>query len=56
VDGLDMKQTAKMLQTSWPDIRQALLQGIYRPSPVPLTTSIMTSSSTGSKDASTTLA
>ena len=34
VDGLDIEQTARMLQTSWPDIRQALLQGHYRPSPV----------------------
>ena len=34
VDGLDIEQTAKMLQMSWPDIRQALLQGTYRPSPV----------------------
>jgi RNA-directed DNA polymerase len=25
VDGLDIEQTARMLQTSWPDIRQALL-------------------------------
>ena len=34
VDGLDIEQTARMLQTSWPDIRQALLAGSYRPSPV----------------------
>ena len=34
VDGLDIEQTAQMLKTSWPDIRQALLQGRYRPSPV----------------------
>lgn len=34
VDGLDTEQTARMLQTRWPDIRQALLQGTYRPSPV----------------------
>ena len=34
VDGLDIEQTARMLQTRWPDIRQALLQGTYRPSPV----------------------
>lgn len=34
VDGLDIEQTARMLQTSWPDIRQMLLQGRYRPSPV----------------------
>jgi RNA-directed DNA polymerase len=34
VDGLDIEQTARMLQTSWPHIRQALLAGKYRPSPV----------------------
>lgn len=34
VDGLDIEQTARMLQTRWPEIRQALLQGRYRPSPV----------------------
>jgi len=34
VDGLDIEQTARMLQTSWPEIRQALLTGHYRPSPV----------------------
>ncbi len=34
VDGLDIEQTARMLQTSWPGIRQAVLQGRYRPSPV----------------------
>ena len=34
VDGFDLEQTARMLRTSWPDIRQALLQGRYRPSPV----------------------
>ena len=34
VDGLDIEQTARMLQTNWPDIRQSLLQGRYRPSPV----------------------
>ena len=33
-DGLDIEQAAQMLQTSWPDIRQALLQGRYRPSPL----------------------
>lgn len=26
VDGLDIEQTARMLQTSWPGIRQTLLQ------------------------------
>lgn len=34
VDGLDIEQTARVLQTKWPDIRRALLQGSYRPSPV----------------------
>ena len=34
VDGLDIEQTARMLQTRWPDIRQALLAGSYRPRPV----------------------
>ena len=34
VDGLDIEQTARMLPTSWPEARQALLEGHYRPSPV----------------------
>ena len=34
VDGLDIEQTAELLRSRWPDIRQALLQGHYRPSPV----------------------
>ena len=34
VDGLDIEQTAQVLRTRWPDIRQALLTGRYRPSPV----------------------
>lgn len=34
VDGLEMEQTAQMLRTRWPQIRQALLAGTYRPSPV----------------------
>lgn len=34
VDGLDIEQTALMLQTRWPQIRQALLKGGYRPEPV----------------------
>jgi RNA-directed DNA polymerase len=34
VDGLDIGQTADLLRTRWPDIRQALLAGSYRPSPV----------------------
>ena len=34
VDGLDVEQTVGKLHTSWPEIRQALLTGRYRPSPV----------------------
>ena len=34
VDGLDIEQTAEVLRHQWPDIRQALLHGHYRPSPV----------------------
>lgn len=34
VDGLDIEQTARLLQTRWPQIRQELLAGRYRPSPV----------------------
>ena len=34
VDGLDLEQTAELLRTRWFDIREALLQGRYRPSPV----------------------
>lgn len=34
VDGLDIEQTARMLQARWPEIRQSLLAGRYRPSPV----------------------
>jgi RNA-directed DNA polymerase len=34
VDGLDIGQTARMLQTRWPQIRQDLLAGRYRPEPV----------------------
>jgi len=34
VDGLDIEQTAQMLKLDWPAIRQALLAGRYRPSPV----------------------
>jgi RNA-directed DNA polymerase len=34
VDGLDIEQTARMLQTSWSQIRQELLAGRYRPQPV----------------------
>ena len=32
VDGLDIEQTAHVLQTSWPRIRQQLTAGKYRPS------------------------
>ncbi|VCU72035.1 Group II intron-encoded protein LtrA [Pigmentiphaga humi] len=34
MDGLDIAQTARKLVTEWPHIRQRLLQGTYRPSPV----------------------
>ncbi len=34
VDGLDIDQTARHLVTAWPLIREQLLQGRYRPSPV----------------------
>lgn len=34
VDGLDIDQTARHLVTAWPTIRDQLLQGTYRPSPV----------------------
>ncbi|MDP2794651.1 MAG: group II intron reverse transcriptase/maturase [Sulfurisoma sp.] len=34
VDGLDIDQTAKQLVTTWPVIREQLLQGRYRPKPV----------------------
>ena len=34
VDGLDIDQTSRQLKTEWPRIREALLQGTYRPSPV----------------------
>ena len=34
VDGLDIEQTAQLLRTNWPQIRQALLAGTYRPQPV----------------------
>lgn len=33
-DGLDIQQTAELLKTEWPKIRQQLKQGKYRPSPV----------------------
>jgi len=34
VDGLDITQTARHLVTAWPTIREQLLSGTYRPSPV----------------------
>jgi RNA-directed DNA polymerase len=34
VDGLDIDQTAAHLRTAWPVIREQLLLGTYRPSPV----------------------
>jgi len=34
VDGLGIEQTAQVLRTRWPQIRQELLAGKYRPSPV----------------------
>ena len=34
VDGLDITQTARQLVTVWPAIREQLLSGTYRPSPV----------------------
>jgi len=34
VDGLDINQTSQHLATAWPFIREQLLAGAYRPSPV----------------------
>jgi RNA-directed DNA polymerase len=34
VDGLDIDQTVAHLRTAWPAIREQLLSGTYRPSPV----------------------
>ena len=34
VDGLDIDQTSRHLVTAWPSIREQLLKGTYRPSPV----------------------
>ena len=34
VDGLDIEQTAHQLKQSWPEIREQLLAGTYRPQPV----------------------
>jgi RNA-directed DNA polymerase len=34
VDGLDIDETARHLVTTWPTLREQLLRGTYRPSPV----------------------
>ena len=34
VDGLDIAQTKRYLVTAWPTIRDQLMAGTYRPSPV----------------------
>ncbi len=34
VDGLDIDQTARLLMNVWPEIREQLVRGTYRPSPV----------------------
>ncbi|MGJ7918901.1 group II intron reverse transcriptase/maturase, partial [Massilia sp. LXY-6] len=34
VDGLDINQSSRHLATEWPRIRERLLAGTYRPSPV----------------------
>ena len=34
VDGRDIPETARYLRSAWPEIREQLLQGTYRPSPV----------------------
>ena len=34
VDGLDIEQASQMMRTKWPQIRQELLAGRYRPEPV----------------------
>lgn len=34
MDGLDINQTSRLLATTWPGIREQLLAGKYRPSPV----------------------
>ena len=34
VDGLDIDQTSRHLVSAWPQIKEQLLQGTYRPSPV----------------------
>jgi RNA-directed DNA polymerase len=34
VDGLDIDETVADLRTAWPALREQLLSGTYRPSPV----------------------
>lgn len=34
VDGMDIAQTGQYLKTAWPTIRQQVMEGTYRPSPV----------------------
>lgn len=34
VDGRTVQETGDYLKVAWPEIRQGLLDGIYRPSPV----------------------
>ena len=34
IDGLSIAQTAELLKTDWPKIREQLLAGTYRPAPV----------------------
>lgn len=34
MDGLDIDQTAELLKTQWPAIRESLREGTYRPAPV----------------------
>jgi len=43
VDGLDIDQTTRHLVTAWPGIRDQLLRGTYRPSPVRRVTSAVAS-------------
>ncbi|MBL1378212.1 hypothetical protein [Zobellella iuensis] len=31
VDGLDIAQTAEHLRWAWPELKQQLLEGVYRP-------------------------
>ncbi|MFH6785332.1 MULTISPECIES: hypothetical protein [Methylobacterium] len=34
IDGLDIAQTAALLRTAWPAIRDQVVSGTYRPQPV----------------------